>query len=131
MYWDKVLEEVLHRDDDSYPAFFTHVKRKNPSVTICDGKISRPRKRQEMRLYLGETYSGVYLTYRESQTMLELLKGHTIRQAADCLELSPRTIEYYIKNMKSKFKCRTKSALIGEILKTNFIIKMRERNKKP
>ena len=57
-------------------------------------------------------FPGVYFTYRETQCMTELMRGKTIKSTGETLGLSPRTVEYYLKNMKSKLKCRTKSELM-------------------
>jgi len=53
--------------------------------------------------------------------MIWLLKGKTINGVATILELSPRTVEYYIKNMKTKVGCRTKFELIDLIHASDFI----------
>jgi DNA-binding CsgD family transcriptional regulator len=70
---------------------------------------------------LGSKYPEIYFTKREAQCMLLLLKGKTMKEAADILSLSARTIEYYIKNMKIKIECRTKSELIGAVIESDFI----------
>jgi DNA-binding CsgD family transcriptional regulator len=53
--------------------------------------------------------------------MLLLLKGKTIVAVASILGLSPRTVEYYVKNMKSKLGCRTKFELLDAVHASEFI----------
>ncbi|CAL7961747.1 hypothetical protein GAMM_250068 [Gammaproteobacteria bacterium] len=53
--------------------------------------------------------------------MVWLLKGKTINSIAVLLDLSPRTVEYYIKNMKAKIGCRTKFELIDLVYASDFM----------
>ena len=65
--------------------------------------------------------SELYFTRREAHCMYYLLHGFTIHRAAKQLSLSPRTVEFYLKNIKIKFDVRTKAELIEKIMKTNFL----------
>jgi DNA-binding CsgD family transcriptional regulator len=62
-----------------------------------------------------------YFTKREAECMVLLLRGKTINSVANILKLSPRTVEYYIKNMKSKLGCRTKFELIDLVYASEFM----------
>ena len=70
---------------------------------------------------LGGKYGTAYFTRREAECMVLLLKGKTINSVADRLKLSPRTVEYYVKNMKSKLGCRTKFELIDMVYASDFL----------
>ena len=65
-------------------------------------------------------HHGIYLTYREAQCMLLFIRGKTVAKVAQQLALSPRTVEYYLNNIKDKVNCRTKSELIERIAQTAF-----------
>jgi DNA-binding CsgD family transcriptional regulator len=81
-----------------------------------------PRARKGNKSYnLGTKYGGVYFTQREAECMILLLQGKTISKIALALQLSPRTVEYYLQNMKKKVSCRTKSELIGLVLDSEFL----------
>lgn len=73
------------------------------------------------KYWLGEAYPEVYLTRRESECMMYVLKGNTISTMSTKLKLSPRTVEFYIKQIKSKLKCRTRTELREKILQSGFI----------
>ncbi len=60
-------------------------------------------------------------THRESQCMALISRGCSNRQAAQVMALSPRTVEFYVKNMRSKFECSSKAQLIRLVLKTEFV----------
>ncbi len=66
-------------------------------------------------------YGDVYFTLREAQCMAQIMRGRTVKSTALFLGLSPRTVEYYLKNMKAKMKCRTKSELMQLIADTEFM----------
>ena len=79
------------------------------------------RKRSLIAYGLGSKYGDAYFTRREAECMVLLLKGKAINSVADILELSPRTVEYYIKNMKSKIGCRTKFELVDLVYASEFM----------
>lgn len=82
------------------------------------GKSTGPR---EFAVYLGNHYPGVYLTRRETQCCLLLLQGLTMLSIADELQLSNRTVEYYISNIKEKLACSRRQDLIAALLQSDFL----------
>ena len=83
-----------------------------------EGVLS-PLKRE--RYYLGDAFPGIYFTWREAQCMLLTLSGYTIAACAEALQLSPRTVEYYLKNMRVKLQCANKRSLVAFVKKTDFM----------
>ncbi len=83
------------------------------SKKLSRAKPSRP-------YFLGARFPGVYLTQREAECMINFLKDKTVSEAAAILELSPRTVEFYLKNIKVKLECRTKSELIHKVRESDF-----------
>ena len=79
------------------------------------------------RLYLSGTgIDGAYFTPRECEIMLSAMCGDTMQQSAIKLGLSPRTVEYYINNMRHKLSCENKKQLIHKVKHSNFIQSLRE-----
>ena len=72
------------------------------------------------KYYLGEMYDEVYLSQREADCMFYLLNGKTNVAAADQLDLSPRTVEFYVSNMKKKLNCTNKFELIEKVTASAF-----------
>ena len=59
------------------------------------------------------TYSELKtLSAREEQCAHCLLQSMSIKAIGRHLQLSPRTVEFYLENVKSKFSCKTKTELI-------------------
>jgi DNA-binding CsgD family transcriptional regulator len=65
--------------------------------------------------------NSVYFTKRESECMVWLLKGKTMKGIARQLNISPRTVESHLGAMKRKFHCYSKSQLIEKILNSNLL----------
>lgn len=86
-----------------------------------DKEISRSSVVPRKHYLIDENDASAYFTYREAQCMAQIMRGKTIKAAAQAIGLSPRTVEYYLKNMKAKFKCRTKSELMQLISLTDFM----------
>ncbi len=122
MYWDAVLKEVLNKDNSSTTFTLTNARA---SKTHRSVGLVRESKKPLMRppakkYFLGEKYPGIYFTEREAQTMEYLFQGSTTAEVASRLNLSRRTIEFYLKNMKAKLKCRLKTELISKTLVSDF-----------
>ncbi len=121
MYWDQVLKEVLNKKDSSYPCVFTNIKKplqvEEPSVE----SYHRQAKKKELRVYLGGVLHAIYFTRRESQCMLLLMEGKTMKESGSKLNLSSRTIEYYVKNMKVKTKARSRAELVRLVMSSHFM----------
>jgi len=120
--WSDVLNEVMQRkadgqkaglfntSDDEYEAYYIETKKKLLA-----------KKSSLIRYRLGAKHGNKYFTKREAECMACLLKGKTIANVAATLKLSPRTVEYYIKNMRTKLACRTKFELIDLVRASEFM----------
>lgn len=60
--------------------------------------------------------NGVYLSQREFECVKLLVKGKTIKMIAQILGLSPRTVEHYLENIRSKLGIASKTELIDVVI---------------
>ncbi len=107
------------------------VVQSQPSIPDWDrlqGKVRRLRGNQQRQFkhvrrhfYIDPKFGDVYFTLREAQCMAQLMRGKTVKAVAQFLGLSPRNVEYYLKNMKAKLKCHSKSELMQVIADTQFM----------
>lgn len=67
-------------------------------------------------MYFKNNSKDLLLTNRQLQCAHLLSKGHTIKEIANKMGLSPRTLEDHVHILKKKFSCRNKSELIIKIL---------------
>jgi len=61
---------------------------------------------------LDENANPLDLSKRELECLFLMLRGRTAQQTANVLQLSRRTVESYLDNMKNKFGCLNKSELL-------------------
>lgn len=121
-YWRAILREVQNKDNEDFGFRYTNV---GP-----DEEITRPKrdsqkpKEKPKKFVVGEPYPAVYFTQREFDCMVSLLRGRTVKQIAGILGLSPRTVEYYIKNLKSKLGSESRSELLDSAMRTDLIKKV-------
>lgn len=107
-YWQSVLNEARNRHA------FSHQEIIKPIV-----------KRDLRYYYLHDAYPHIYFTKREAQCVFWLMHGFTITEAAYKMFLSPRTIEFYVKNMKAKLNCDSKKVLLEKIKGTQLIAQLK------
>jgi DNA-binding CsgD family transcriptional regulator len=120
MIWNDLVKEVMKRKANGQKASVLSDDGAKPTYDRTKSDRT-PRLRALAAYSLGNKYGKLYFTKREAECMVLLLKGKTINSVATILELSPRTVEYYIKNMKTKVGCRTKFELIDLIYASEFI----------
>ena len=111
MYWQSVINEIFNQYADDYPFHFTSVYEKHRPESSTD---QLEPKEKPVKYTLKEE-CGWYLTGRELQCIMGFLDGETIKTVAKSLELSPRTVEFYLKRIKDRFGCRTKVELLNVI----------------
>ena len=97
---------ILANDSITQP----HFLEKNNIPFIENEKFDRFFKQIQYSAYRVEGLSS-----REMQLIQYLLKGYTAKQIANALQLSHRTVEFYIANIKTKLQCFTKAQLIQRL----------------
>jgi len=82
--------------------------------------VGEQKIRTGKRYYLCSPFEGVYLTFREAQCVHYTEVGFTMSDIAVRLGLSPRTVEYYVANVKRKLRVRSKEELLLALKQTHF-----------
>lgn len=103
---------IMNRFDDSYISLADALTLLTQSgllnSSFSDGNIES--------LLPGLNMDGVYLSKRELECLRFLLRGKTAKDIASLLLLSPRTIEFYLDNIKRKMGVSSKSELIEKTI---------------
>jgi len=60
----------------------------------------------------------VELTSRESECLSYVMQGKSAKQTGAILNISQRTVEFHLDNIKQKAQCRTKLELLGQVKST-------------
>ena len=127
-YWRAVLHEVLNKASDDY--FFRYTsggQLHEPPSDYSDDTVLMKSEKRDLRMYfLGDAYPDVYFTKREAETFFWMVQGNTIAKAAAIMDLSPRTVEFYVKNMKIKLNCASKKQLIDRVIHTTLLAQLAE-----
>ncbi|MCK4870852.1 MAG: helix-turn-helix transcriptional regulator [Gammaproteobacteria bacterium] len=126
MYWETVLNEVINRKINSEFRFTNFGCMATVNRNKKDGKKLLNRRKPE-GFKLGNKHPDVKFSRREAECMVKFLQGMTMRDTAEALELSPRTVEFYVKNMRQKVGCRTKSELINIVANSDFVLLLEKR----
>ncbi len=70
---------------------------------------------------LNTKFADLKLTDRQSEVLFYLLRGKAVKTIALFLQLSPRTVEEYIEQLKFKFKVENKNELIDKAISSGFL----------
>ena len=122
-YWDSILGEVENKENKSYAFIYTNYGFKyQKEVRLTKEMRKKAGKRMISKKYgLGDAYPDIYFTSREYDCVTQLLKGKTIKGIAKLYSLSPRTVEFYIKNMKIKLNCITRDELLEKVSQVQLV----------
>lgn len=119
--WNDILQEVMKRKANGQNAgLFSDEEIQNTTCNKSRQKMLL--KKKNLASYnLGAKYGNTFFTRREAECMVLLLRGKTTSKIATILELSPRTVADYIRNMKIKVNCRSIEELISLVRRSEFI----------
>jgi DNA-binding CsgD family transcriptional regulator len=73
------------------------------------------------KYYLGDRFPESYLTQREAECSYWVINGLTNKETAEKMCLSSRTIEYYLRNIRCKLNCYSKSHLVKMLKQSAFL----------
>jgi len=125
-HWEDILKEVLNRQLLK-STFDWPSHKKSPHKQIRESKQAHyttenpPKQPPTTRYYLpSKAHKSIYLTPRETDCVIYLLQGNTMRKTAKILGLSNRTVEFYMAKIKKKFACRSKAELIKQLIEMDF-----------
>lgn len=84
-------------------------------------KMGKKIKGNQGKISLGSQYLGLYFTRREADCANLLLKGYKSKWIAFKLNISPRTVECYIRFAKNKLNCSKTRDFIDIVAKSDFL----------
>ncbi len=119
-YWQVVLAEVLNKESLEYNFVYTNIGPDDELKSKSFGAEDQANNRR-VRVELEGEFSGIYLTPREVDCLVVLSTGCTVKFAARELNLSHRTVEFYLKNLKAKFGCSTKGELLTIVTEADLL----------
>lgn len=105
-------EKAQHRINEAEQSRFILPLKSQTRIHLADVKYQDFsydifKGTEVARLYLGEEFDNIYLTRKEIEILGFLKNGMKPVEIAQQSNLSERTVETHIKNIKEKFKCAT------------------------
>lgn len=120
-YWDALIKEIASKRRQRRQKQLGQVLDEN----LCDGSHDyqdyKPKERSKLKFHIHENFIQSYLTAREAECIYFLMQGNTMKQVARVLNLSHRTVEFYLNNVKDKMGMRKKTEVLAAIASTDFI----------
>jgi DNA-binding CsgD family transcriptional regulator len=113
-YWSMLINELVSHGQPDATSYFI------PSPSVRQSDVSTKGAKSLQRFYLGGQFPGIYLSFREAQCMCKLLEGKTLKVTGKELQLSTRTVEFYVSNIKKKLHCKKKKELIELVKQSEF-----------
>jgi len=69
--------------------------------------------KEKKRYYLGNDFDNAYFTLRELEVFKRILLGYSAKQSSEVINISPKTVEGYIENIKIKLQASSKGEIIA------------------
>ena len=113
LYWQAVRNEFYNRYAKDYSFCYTTFRYYPEDEPEC----TRSKVRKH---YPFSEDQSLYLTQREAECIYFLSQGLTIKETGLELLLSARTVEFYLKRIKEKFKAPNKKALLAKITESPY-----------
>lgn len=84
--------------------------------------VNKTTRQARKRYYLADDRS-LYLTPREYECICLIKQGMTMKQVANDLTLSPRTVEFYLQNIKQRFGVNRMGDMLNRVAATKLELK--------
>ena len=104
-YWQAICNEFYNRHAKGYSFQYTSLQQYSNYETATPNTYDKKN-------YPFSNDESLYLTQREADCVYHMLLGLTIKETAEELLLSPRTVEFYLKRIKDKFGQKSKKSLL-------------------
>lgn len=114
---DEVMGVVAHFDEiTDYPIFdFLNL------FGVFDKNQCKFNLNQQISYYIEDSYPEIALSERESECLFFVLRGKVTKEIAQILKISPRTVEAYFDNIKTKLMCANKSQVIEKAIALGYM----------
>lgn len=108
MYWNRLIHEAMRQEASHAPGF----------KQWWEQVRSRMELRERATYDLIGDLEGVRLTQREAECVVEASLGYTNKETARHLQISPRTVEYYLQNVRMKTQSDNRFDMLSKMIKT-------------
>ena len=110
---NSIIGVIYHCQELENPNFFLQLHRTDKKHYSATSSISHYKIQSE--------HNPFHFSKREKECIFYMLRGKTTKQISELLNLSKRTVDYYIENIKNKTGCRTKSELLITAIESGYM----------
>ena len=120
-YWQLLINEVTFYEKEGFRCLYSNLQETDIYIEKMDVDCPPPKKKRKKVTYpLPSPFDLIYLTEREAECIFCMQQNQTIKSTGILLNLSARTVEFYLKNVKIKMNLRTKSEILHHLEKYKF-----------
>ncbi len=118
--------ENRHKNPEKFRQFYiggiaNFQNKKYLTSRQIDIQEQKRKQTKRVKYFVGHPYEDIQLTRREAQCLAVIVRGTTNLKASEKLDLSIRTIEFYVRNLREKLDCKTKIELITKVGQSDFM----------
>lgn len=124
LLWKEELnrEQPINKELKNYIFNTLRNEARPNTLSLTDGQSSQKIAHPSSGILISNGRP-VAVTAREAECLRHLSAGKSAKQTAALLNLSARTIEFHLNNLKEKAGCRTKLELLSKTVMTNIASK--------
>lgn len=124
-----VLERCFHRYDGVFDIIISKYQLQNEKGE-CIGVVGsyydvkkhlNDNIPEHCKIPTKQSSDSIYLSKREKEVLNYLALGRTNKEVAYCLEISPRTVDFFVNQLKKKFQCAYKKDVVISAVKLGLI----------
>lgn len=119
-YFDVVGKELMDTSDKGklavYDSNFTFFNR-SPEIKASDKLVNFMHQTHLNKLFIDYEDRSIHLTQRQGECLYYLAQHYTVKEIAQILQLSNRTVETYIQTVKDKIEISSRTDLLKFIQK--------------
>lgn len=113
-YWQHILDEVLSYEKKGFKCLYSNLQDTDIFFEKTESDVmEKPQKKTKITYPMPKPLQHLHLTEREAECIFCMQHNQTIKATGTLLNLSARTVEFYLKNIKVKTGLRTKSEVLA------------------
>jgi|SRR5579862_557689 len=109
---ERTIGVIYHCQELANPDFFFHLNRMDKKYLL--------RNKDRSYFNIQSDHNPFQLSQRQKECVFYMLRGKTTKQIAEILNLSKRTVDFYIENIKNKIACHAKSELLIALIEAGY-----------
>lgn len=129
-YWARVLKEVQQNTNGRDECVAIHRPANHKCAVLDVIELCDNAYQPVVQIGLGKKYPKVKLSRREAETLFCFLEDFHIPDIATALDISSKTVEYYLRNIRDKLNLKRRVQMVRAVCNSDFMDNYRQAVKK-